>query len=75
MIFFVVLLVLIFLAQVAQIFIPPLAWMIDARVYIVPVIVFYGALALPVPAHARRWPFSRGFMLGRADRAGSRTAS
>jgi hypothetical protein len=32
-----------------EVFIPPLDWMFDARVYIVPVILFYGAMALPFP--------------------------
>jgi hypothetical protein len=32
-----------------EIFIPPLAWMYNAHVYIVPVIVFYGAITLPLP--------------------------
>ena len=49
MIFFAVLLVLVFVAQIGEFFIPPLEWMFDARVYIVPVIVFYGAMALPFP--------------------------
>lgn len=49
MIFFLLLVVLVFLAQLVEIFIPPLAWMFNAHVYIVPVIVFYGAIALPFP--------------------------
>jgi len=49
MIFFVILLVLTFLAQIVEFFIPPLDWMYNARIYIVPVIVFYGAMALPFP--------------------------
>ena len=49
MIFFVVLLILTFLAQIVEFFLPPLDWMYDARIYIVPVIVFYGAMALPFP--------------------------
>ena len=49
MIFFLVLVVLVFLAQIVEIFIPPLRWMSGAHVYIVPVIVFYGAVALPFP--------------------------
>lgn len=49
MIFFVVLLVLVFLGQMVEFFIPPLDWMYNAHVYIVPVIVFYGAMALPFP--------------------------
>jgi len=54
MIFFFVLVVLVFVAQIVEIFIPPLDWMFNAHVYIVPVIVFYGAMALP---------FSRSFAL------------
>jgi hypothetical protein len=49
MIFFVVLLILAFVAQIVEFFIPPLDWMYNARIYIVPVIVFYGAMALPFP--------------------------
>lgn len=49
MIFFIILLVLTFLAQVLEFFIPPLDWMYNARIYVVPVIVFYGAMALPFP--------------------------
>jgi hypothetical protein len=49
MIFFVILLILTFLAQIVEFFIPPLDWMYNARIYIVPVIVFYGAMALPLP--------------------------
>ena len=43
MIFFAILLVLTFVAQIAEFFIPPLEWMYNARIYIVPLIVFYGA--------------------------------
>lgn len=49
MIFFAILLVLTFVAQIAEFFIPPLDWMYNAHIYIVPVIVFYGAMALPFP--------------------------
>ena len=49
MIFFFLLVILVFLAQIAEIFIPPLDWMFNAHIYIVPVIVFYGAMALPFP--------------------------
>ena len=49
MIFFFLLVALLFLAQMAEIFIPPLDWMFNAHIYIVPVIVFYGAVALPLP--------------------------
>jgi len=49
MIFFLLLVALIFLAQMVEVFIPPLEWMFNARVYIAPVIMFYGAIALPFP--------------------------
>ncbi|HWM26662.1 MAG TPA: hypothetical protein VNP98_17735 [Chthoniobacterales bacterium] len=49
MIFFIILVVLTFLAQIVEFFIPPLDWMYNARIYLVPVIVFYGAMALPFP--------------------------
>jgi hypothetical protein len=49
MIFFVILLVLLVVAQIAEFFIPPLDWMYHAHIYIAPVIVFYGAMALPFP--------------------------
>ena len=49
MIFFLLLLVLVVIAQIAEFFIPVLPWFYDAHVYIVPVIVFYGAMALPFP--------------------------
>jgi hypothetical protein len=49
MIFFGVLLVLVVIAQIAEFFIPPLDWMYHAHIYIVPVLVFYGAMALPFP--------------------------
>lgn len=62
MIFFVILLVLMFLAQIAEFFIPPLDWMYNAHIYIVPVIVFYGAMSLPFPAAMALASFA-GFML------------
>jgi hypothetical protein len=49
MIFFVVLLVLVVIAQIAEFFIPPVDWMYQAHIYIAPVLVFYGAVALPFP--------------------------
>jgi len=49
MIFFVILLVLVVIAQIAEFFIPPLDWMYHAHIYIAPVVVFYGAMALPFP--------------------------
>jgi hypothetical protein len=49
MIFFFLLLVLVLIAQIAEFFIPALPWLSNAHIYIVPVIVFYGAMALPFP--------------------------
>ncbi len=49
MIFFFILLVLVLVTQIAEFFIPPLDWMYNAHIYVVPVIVFYGAMALPFP--------------------------
>ena len=62
MIFFVVLIVLTFVAQITEFFIPPLDWMDNARIYIVPIIVFYGAMSLPFPA-VMALAFFAGFML------------
>ncbi len=44
MIFFFLLLVLVLIAQIAEFFIPALPWLYNAHIYIVPVIVFYGAM-------------------------------
>lgn len=49
MIFFLLLLLLILIAQVAEFFIPALPWLYNTHIYIVPVLVFYGAVALPFP--------------------------
>ncbi len=49
MIFFFLLLFLVVAAQIAELFIPALPWLYNAHVYIAPVIVFYGAMALPFP--------------------------
>src|SRR5207247_7766468 len=49
MIFFCVLIVLVFVAQMAEFFVRLLDWMSNAHVYITPVLVFYGAMALPLP--------------------------
>jgi hypothetical protein len=65
MIFFVILLVLTFLAQIVEFFIPPLDWMYNAHIYIVPVIVFYGAMALPFPLVLALAGFA-GFLLDAA---------
>ena len=49
MIFFFLLLFLVLVAQIAEFFIPRATWMYHAHIYIAPVIVFYGAMALPFP--------------------------
>ena len=49
MIFFVILMFLVFVAQITEFFIPPLDWMYNAHIYVTPVLVFYGAMALPFP--------------------------
>ena len=41
MVFFLILVGLVFVGQIAEIFIPPLDWMFNAHLYIVPVIVFW----------------------------------
>ena len=48
------------MAQIAELFIPALPWLYNAHVYIVPVIVFYGAMALPFPS-CWPWRSSPGF--------------
>ena len=62
MIFFAFLVALVFVAQVIEMFIPPLQWMFNAHIYIVPVIVFYGAMALPFP-FMLALTFVAGFLL------------
>jgi hypothetical protein len=47
MIFFFILVFLVLVAQVTELFLPALDWMYGAHIYIVPIIVFYGAMALP----------------------------
>lgn len=47
MIFSVVLIFSLFLSLVVQEFIPPLHWLHETRVLLMPVVMFYGALALP----------------------------
>ena len=49
MILFFILLVLVLFTQIAEFYLPPIDWMYNAHIYIVPVIVFYGAMALPFP--------------------------
>lgn len=62
MIFFVILLLLTFLAQIVELFIPPLDWMYNAHIYLVPLVVFYGAMALPFPLMLALATFA-GFLL------------
>ncbi|MEP6937699.1 MAG: hypothetical protein ABI871_06490 [Chthoniobacterales bacterium] len=62
MIFFVILLILVFCAQIAEFFIPTLDWMYNAHIYLVPVLVFYGAMALPFPLVLALATFA-GFLL------------
>ena len=47
--FFIILMGRVFVAQIVEVFIPPLDWMYNAHIYITPVLVFYGAMALPFP--------------------------
>ena len=47
MIFYPILAVALFLALVVQFFIPPIPWLHEARVLVLPVVFFYGAFALP----------------------------
>jgi hypothetical protein len=49
MILFFILVVLVLFAQIGEFYFPPIDWMYNAHIYIVPVIVFYGAVALPFP--------------------------
>ena len=65
MIFFLILLVLTLVGQIVEFFIPPLDWMYNAHIYIVPVIVFYGAMALPFPLMLALAGFA-GFLLDAA---------
>ena len=62
MIFFMFLALLVFVCQVIELFIPPLQWMYNAHIYIVPLIVFYGAMALPFPLMLAL-AFFAGFLL------------
>ena len=62
MIFFLLLMVLTLVAQIVEFFIPPLDWMYNAHIYLVPVIVFYGAMALPFPLMLALAGFA-GFLL------------
>jgi hypothetical protein len=49
MIFFFCLLLIVLAAQIVELFIPTLPWLYNSHIYIVPTIVFYGAMALPFP--------------------------
>jgi hypothetical protein len=62
MIFFFLLLILVLFAQVTELFLPALDWMYGAHIHIVPVIVFYGAMALPLPL-VLALSFYAGFLL------------
>jgi len=62
MIFFLILMGLVFVAQIVEFFIPPLEWMYNAHIYITPVLVFYGAMALPFPL-VLALAFWAGFLL------------
>ena len=62
MIFFVILMGLVFVAQIVEFFIPTLDWMYNAHIYITPVLVFYGAMALPLPL-VLMLAFWAGFLL------------
>ncbi len=62
MIFFALLLLIVLAAQILELFLPPLQWMYGAHIYIVPVIVFYGAMALPLSL-TLALVFFAGFMI------------
>lgn len=62
MILFVILLILTLFTQLVEFFIPPLDWMYNSRIYLVPIIVFYGALVLPFPLMLALATFA-GFLL------------
>lgn len=49
MIFFIILVIMVFLAQIAEFFIPAVSKFYNVHIYLVPVIVFCGAVALPFP--------------------------
>lgn len=61
MIFFFVLLLALFLSLIGQEFIPALPWFYGARVLLMPVVFFYGALAMPFWAMLFL-AFAAGFM-------------
>jgi len=47
MLFFLFLLASVFVALVTQEFVPPLPWLHGARIFLMPIVFFYGALVLP----------------------------
>lgn len=59
--FFLVLVVALFGSLIAQHFIPPLPWLHCARVLLMPIVLFYGALAMPF-AGMLALAFLAGFM-------------
>ena len=59
--FFITLVAALFFSLVAQEFIPALPWLYGARVYLLPVVFFYRALAMP-PAAMFVLAFLSGFM-------------
>lgn len=61
MIFFFTLLAVLYLSLVAQEFIPALPWLHGARVCLLPIVFFYGALAMPMAAMFLL-AFATGFM-------------
>ena len=59
--FFITLVAALFFSLVAQEFIPALPWLYGARVYLLPIVFFYSALAMP-PAAMFVLAFISGFM-------------
>ena len=59
--FFITLIAALFFSLIAQEFIPALPWLYGARVYLLPIVFFYSALALP-PAAMFLLAFLSGFM-------------
>ena len=59
--FFITLIAALFFSLIAQEFIPSLPWLYGARVYLLPIVFFYGALAMP-PAAMFVLAFLTGFM-------------
>jgi len=59
--FFITLIAALFFSVVAQEFIPALPWLYGARIYLLPIVFFYSALAMP-PAAMFVLAFISGFM-------------